>query len=81
MLVAAVKTLAAQAPALKDPDRGLLPDVVDVRELSVHIACGVIKQAVDEGLATETVPEEAKELEQWVRARMWEPKYRPLVKA
>ena len=49
MLVAAVKTLAAQAPALKDPSRGLLPDVMDVREISVHIAHAVIKQAVSEG--------------------------------
>ena len=81
MLVAAVKALAAQAPALRDPDRGLLPDVVDVREISVHIARAVIKQAVDEGLATEKdIPTEDAELEEWVRAQMWEPKYRPLVK-
>jgi malate dehydrogenase (oxaloacetate-decarboxylating) len=38
MLVAAVKALAAQSPALKDPDKGLLPDVVDAQEISVHIA-------------------------------------------
>src|SRR5277367_6197026 len=53
MLVAAVKALAAQSPALKNPDKGLLPDVVNVREISVHIARAVIKQAVEEGLATE----------------------------
>ena len=81
MLVAAVKTLAAQAPALEDPDRGLVPDVVDVRDISVHIARAVVRQAVEEGLATETgIPSEDKELEQWVRAQMWEPRYRPLVK-
>ena len=81
MLVAAVKTLAAQAPALKDPDHGLLPDVVNVREISVHIARAVIKQAVNEGLVTEEgIPSEDSELEEWVRAQMWEPKYRQLVK-
>ena len=30
MLVAAVKAIAAKSPALKDPDKGLVPDVVDV---------------------------------------------------
>ncbi len=81
MLVAAVKALAAQSPALKDPDKGLLPDVVDAQEISVHIAKAVIKQAVDEGLATEkNIPRDDEELEEWVREQMWEPKYRPLVR-
>ena len=81
MLVAAVKALAAKAPALKDPNKGLVPDVMDVREISVHIACGVIKQALEEGLATEKgIPSDDKELEEWVLSQMWEPKYRPLVK-
>ena len=81
MLVAAVKTLAAPAPALKDPDKGLVPDVMDVREISVHIACSIIKQAVDEDLATEKdIPTDDGELKEWVRAQMWEPKYRPLLK-
>ncbi|KAI9871505.1 MAG: NAD-dependent malic enzyme, mitochondrial [Pleopsidium flavum] len=81
MLVAAVKALAAQSPALKDPDKGLLPDVVDAQEISVHIAKAVIKQAVDEGLATEkNIPSDDEELEEWVREQMWEPRYRPLVR-
>ena len=81
MLVAAVKAIAAQSPALKDPTRGLVPDVVDVREISIKIAKAVIKQAIEEGLATEKgMPEEDGELERWVRAQMWEAKYRPLKK-
>lgn len=81
MLVAAVKSLAAQAPAIKDPDKGLLPDVVYAREISVHIAKAVIKQAVDEGLATqEGIPGDDLELEEWVRSQMWEARYRELVK-
>ena len=80
MLVAAVKALAAQSPALKDPDKGLLPDVSEAREVSVHIAKAVIEQAVQEGLATaEGIPTEAGELDLWVRAQMWVPRYRPLV--
>jgi len=79
MLVAAVKALAAQSPALKDPDKGLLPDVVNVREISVHIAKAVIQQAVDEGLATEKgIPSDGVDLEEWIREQMWDPVYRPL---
>ena len=79
MLVAAVKAIAAQSPALKDPDKGLVPDVVDVREISVHVARAVIKQAVEEGLATEKdIPTEDNDLEDWIREQMWDPRYRDL---
>lgn len=81
MLVAAIKVIAAQSPALKDPAKGLVPDITDVREVSVHIAIAVIKQAIEEGLAKEKgIPEEEEELEEWVREQMWEPRYRDLVK-
>ena len=81
MLVGAVKAIAAQSPALKDPDKGLVPDIVDVREISVHVAKAVIQQAVEEGLATEReIPEEEEELEEWIREQMWEPRYRPLMR-
>ncbi|KAJ5037584.1 uncharacterized protein L3040_007756 [Drepanopeziza brunnea f. sp. 'multigermtubi'] len=79
MLVAAVKALAAQSPALKNPDKGLLPDVENVREISVRIARAVIQQAVEEGLATEKdIPTCETELEEWIREQMWDPVYRPL---
>ncbi|OBT87425.1 hypothetical protein VE02_04689 [Pseudogymnoascus sp. 03VT05] len=81
MLVAAVKALSAQSPALKDPARPLLPDVEDVREVSVQIAKAVVRQAVEEGLATEEgIPEDEVELDEWIRVQMWEPVYRPLIK-
>ena len=81
MLVAAVKAIAAQSPALKDPDKGLVPDVVDVREISVHAAKAVIQQAVEEGLATEKeIPQKDEDLEEWIREQMWEPRYRPLIR-
>lgn len=79
MIVAAVKALAEQSPALQDPDKGLLPDVVNVREISVNIARAVIKQAVEEGLATEKgIPENDEDLEEWIREQMWDAVYRPL---
>ena len=81
LLVEAVKALAKQGPALKDPTAPLLPDVTDVREISVQIAAAVIKQAVKEGLNQEKeIPEDKTELEEWIREQMWEPRYRPLVK-
>lgn len=79
MLVAAIKALAKESPALKDPSGALLPDVVDVREISIKIACSVIKQAIEEGLAREKdIPENNAKLAEWVRAQMWEPQYREL---
>jgi malate dehydrogenase (oxaloacetate-decarboxylating) len=79
MLMAAVKALAAQSPALKDPEKGLLPDVVNVREISVHIACAVVRQAVEEGLSTvDDIPGDEEQLQEWVREQMWAARYRPL---
>lgn len=81
MLVEATKALADQAPALKDPDAALLPDVEDVREVSVKIAAAVIRQSVKEGVAQEEhIPESDEELEEWIRVQMWNADYRPLKK-
>jgi malate dehydrogenase (oxaloacetate-decarboxylating) len=80
MLVCAVKALAAQSPALNDPNKGLLPDIVDVRKVSKKIAVEVIRTAVDEGLATvQGIPVGSdSEMEEWVGMQMWEPVYREL---
>ncbi|KFY12730.1 hypothetical protein V492_03695 [Pseudogymnoascus sp. VKM F-4246] len=81
MLVAAMKALSSKSPALEDPARPLLPDVEDVRDVSVHIAKAVVRQAVEEGLAREEgIPEDEAELDEWVRVQMWEPAYRSLRK-
>ncbi|KAF7717553.1 NAD-dependent malic enzyme, mitochondrial [Penicillium ucsense] len=81
MLVAATEALQAKSPALEDPSRPLLPDVEDVREISVNIAAGVIRCAEKEGLAgQEGIPADDDELREWIRAQMWEPVYRPLEK-
>lgn len=79
MVVTASEALAAKSPALRNPDKPLLPDVEEVRELSVKVAKAVIQSAVREGLAQEEgIPDQESELEEWIRAQMWEPKYRPL---
>ncbi|KAL4939993.1 hypothetical protein BDV06DRAFT_197604 [Aspergillus oleicola] len=82
MVVAASKALAAKAPALEDTNKPLLPDVEDVRELSLHVAKAVIQTAVEEGLAQEEgIPKDEGELEEWIRVQMWEATYRLLEKA
>ncbi|PTB66021.1 malate dehydrogenase [Trichoderma citrinoviride] len=79
MLVAAVEGVAALSPALKDATAPLLPDVEDVRPVSVQVAKSVIQAAVKEGVATEKgIPSDEKELEEWIREQMWNPEYRPL---
>jgi malate dehydrogenase (oxaloacetate-decarboxylating) len=81
LLVAAIKALASQSPILKNPNGALLPDVTDVREISVGVAAAVVKQAVTDGLAQEkSVPADDKELDEWIREQMWEAKYRLLRK-
>ena len=81
MLVGAIKALAAEAPALKDPDGALLPDIVDVRDISVKIARAVIRAAQEEGLEqVQDVPDKDEELDEWIRAQMWKPMYRDFVK-
>ncbi|KAJ5760337.1 hypothetical protein N7520_007493 [Penicillium odoratum] len=82
MLVAAVEALKTRSPALEDPNKPLLPDVEDVREISVDIAAAVIKCSLSEGLAQQKeIPSDDSELREWIRAQMWEAVYRPLVKS
>ncbi|KAF3060462.1 NAD-dependent malic enzyme [Trichoderma lentiforme] len=79
MLVAAVQGVAALSPTLKDPTATLLPDVEEVRPVSVQVAKSVIKAAVEEGVATEkNIPSDDGDLEEWIKEQMWNPEYRPL---
>ncbi|KAH8719132.1 hypothetical protein GQ44DRAFT_751741 [Phaeosphaeriaceae sp. PMI808] len=79
MLVSAVQALASAAPVLNDRGAGLLPDVEDVREISVQIAKNVIKKAVEDDLAQEKdIPSDDASLEEWIREQMWNAEYRPL---
>lgn len=76
MLVVAVKALASMSPAMKDDTAALLPDVTQVRDISVKIASAIITQARKDGLAQQTsMPEQAEALESWVRKQMWDPVY------
>lgn len=83
MLVAAVSALAEEAPAVKenDPTKELCPGVEAAREVSVKIAMGVLQQAEKEGLlGVKDVPlDDYQQLEEWVKAQMWQAEYRELV--
>ncbi|ETI28731.1 hypothetical protein G647_01182 [Cladophialophora carrionii CBS 160.54] len=82
MLVAAVSALAREAPAMNDPGKALVPDVEHARSVSVKIAMAVIRCAEEQGLAqTRDIPQSDDELQEWVEAQMWDPVYRPYVKA
>jgi malate dehydrogenase (oxaloacetate-decarboxylating) len=81
ILVAATKAVAAVSPILEDERGGLLPDVENVRAVSVEIAAAVIKTAIKEGLSQEDdIPEDDEVLRDWIREQMWEADYRVLHK-
>ena len=81
MIVAAAHGLAELSPALKDPDKALLPDIDDVRQTSVNVALRVIQQCVKEGMDRDkNIPKDEKDLKAWIEEQMWKPEYRPLEK-
>ena len=51
MLMAGVNSLASLSPALDNHEASLLPDLADVRSVSVHVAAAVVRQAVEDGNA------------------------------
>jgi hypothetical protein len=53
MLMAGVHALASLSPALHNPEASLLPDLADVRKVSVDVAAAVVRQAVEDGNATD----------------------------
>ena len=72
MFLAAARTVAELSPARRDPAANLLPPLIELREISFHVAIAVAKQAIAEGLAAPTTPEQ---IAAAVRAKMWEPVY------
>ncbi|WVR09208.1 hypothetical protein IAU60_006270 [Kwoniella sp. DSM 27419] len=84
MLMAGVNSLASLSPALTNPEASLLPDLADVRDVSVDVAAAVVRQAVEDGNALDqnTIKivkgKGPLSLEEYIRSRMWDAVYRPL---
>ncbi|QRV86174.1 malate dehydrogenase [Ceratobasidium sp. AG-Ba] len=75
MIMAGVQALAELAP---DDGHSLLPDLANVREVSVHIAAAVVKRAIEEGHARVKIDGDNDDIEEYIKKRMWDPVYRPL---
>ncbi|HJU15935.1 MAG TPA: NAD-dependent malic enzyme [Stellaceae bacterium] len=74
MFMAAARALAEASPARRDPEANLLPPIAELRATSFRVALAVAQQAEAEGIAA--APAGAG-LAEAVRAKMWEPVYRP----
>ncbi len=74
MFLSAAEALAALSPARDQAEGKLLPPLAQMRDVSYKIALAVAKQARDEGLAAALSDAE---IESLIRAKMWEPVYRP----
>jgi len=73
MFMAAACSIAEMVDATQ-LGASILPAVANLREVSVHVAIAVAKQAQREGLTRVNPPN----LEAAIRAAMWEPRYRPI---
>lgn len=78
MILAGVRALASVSPALDDPDAPLLPDLADVRKVSLHVAAAVVRQALEEGVANVNLKKDDEAIIEHIKVGMWDPVYRPL---
>ena len=72
MFLAAARAIAELSPAKRDPNANLLPPLVEIRDVTFHVAQRVAKQALAEGLA-EAIPDGA--VAAAIKGIMWEPVY------
>ena len=79
MVYASAKALAASLTYSEEQDGWLYPDIARIRDVSAFVAVGVIRAAqaaqVDREPRIREMSDE--ELEQWVRARMYDPHAEP----
>jgi malate dehydrogenase (oxaloacetate-decarboxylating) len=74
MLLAAARAVAGLVD-ISRPGAPLLPRVAELRETSVVVAAATVRAAAAEGVATATPDAD---LAGYLRALMWEPRYRPV---
>lgn len=78
MFIAASRAVADMSPAKADPNAKLLPELADMRKVSLQVAIATAKQARAEGL-TENLTDA--EIEEKIKAAIWEPVYKQYVPA
>ncbi len=78
MMLAAVRALAECSPALENANAPLLPEIRDLREVSVDVATAISREAQNEGLAPRPPLEEFR---QEVEDTQWRPEYPAVVQA
>ncbi|HLY79817.1 MAG TPA: NAD-dependent malic enzyme [Caulobacteraceae bacterium] len=78
MFMAAARALAELSPTRADKTAPLLPPVSQLREVAMAVALAVAKQAQADGVA-EACDDGV--MADRIRARVWEPVYRPYVRA
>lgn len=79
LILAGVKALAELSPLVQDPESGaLLPNLGTIRDVTVHVAMAMVRQALEDKVATaEGIPDgkDDDELRAWVKSYMWSPDY------
>jgi malate dehydrogenase (oxaloacetate-decarboxylating) len=75
MIAQGALALGKMSPALEDESKGLLPDIWDVRKMSVQVAAAVMRQAAKDGDALVKLEDD---IEAQVERGMWEPTYLPI---
>lgn len=73
MFLAASKALADCSPLAKGEGKDLLPELGEIRKVSLKIAFSVAKQAIDDGVAAKVTPDQ---LSNSIKANFWHPQYR-----
>jgi malate dehydrogenase (oxaloacetate-decarboxylating) len=75
MMMAAARTLAEHSPALKDPNAPLLPELKDIRRVTVEIAFAVASEAERSGLVPRPDSPPSSTLRGRILASQWSPAY------
>jgi malate dehydrogenase (oxaloacetate-decarboxylating) len=74
MFIAAARAVAELSPAATDPNGKLLPELNDMRKVSIHVANAVARQARSEGLIGNLSDAQ---IASQIEATMWSPEYQP----
>jgi malate dehydrogenase (oxaloacetate-decarboxylating) len=78
MLIASAQALADLSPARSQAGAKLLPELTEMRKVSLHVAMAVARQARSEGQIGKV---DDAQIEARIKAHMWQPAYKPYRRA